>query len=619
MDVYNYDVVLKNSKWMEKLYKNRKSYYKNIVIDQIHKIEENSLLNALASEGIYVSMDDFIEWQKNGTKPSEFFNNKTKSVMLKDTAEYDAYYELFRRADELKEISEKVKSAEDVIKETDKTIRDKTIIVNTYESLINEKDLYNKIYKLFEINSLNNLSNEEFSNLSEEEEINLFNLFLKTSVPAKNLIDEHNKNKNLDEITKETGTIEDFYFDYNGNTQNTKTYDTKRAITTMINRFKTDLNKLNKITEKTEKEIEEINNLTILIRDFGKLMNTKFPDTKVETTTTTTTTDTKADIEKEKSTITDSELKDLERLVIFFLENPKEPTVSGSVVVRYPALFKAITDIEERRKDELGRVYKRPDVGFLRGKAQDEAIEKAEKEINAEYDRQLAALKTNVVPENAESSDDVESPAVESGQKTINTDDPNRYTVEKLKIDLEKVTNKKEYEIFLINVFQPNIQNMIVDDVAEMSSLMRSKVNSFENLNDIKIDIKKLEKESQIVSKVDIITPNKSNFSANFTFVVTKVDDNNKVVTIKPLGSEELISLSFDDIANKFDLKETIENLTESSKETLNDEVKEYVNETNDVLDAFLVNKKQTDKIIEGVSSKKIKDTDKDLLDNLDC
>ena len=564
-------------------------------------------------------MDDFIEWQKNGTNPSEYFNNKTKSVMLKDTAEYDAYYELFRRADELKEISEKVKSAEDVIKETDKTIRDKTIIVNTYESLINEKDLYNKIYKLFEINSLNNLSNEEFSNLTEEEEINLFNLFLKTSVPAKNLIDEHNKNKNLDEITKETGTIEDFYFDYNGNTQNTKTYDTKRAITTMINRFKTDLNKLNKITEKTEKEIEEINNLTILIRDFGKLMNTKFPDTKVETTTTTTTTDTKADIEKEKSTITDSELKDLERLVIFFLENPKEPTVSGSVVVRYPALFKAITDIEERRKDELGRVYKRPDVGFLKGKAQDEAIEKAEKEINAEYDRQLAALKTNVVPENAESSDDVESPAVESGQKTINTDDPNRYTVEKLKIDLEKVTNKKEYEIFLINVFQPNIQNMIVDDVAEMSSLMRSKVNSFENLNDIKIDIKKLEKESQIVSKVDIITPNKSNFSANFTFVVTKVDDNNKVVTIKALGSEELISLSFDDIANKFDLKETIENLTESSKETLNDEVKEYVNETNDVLDAFLVNKKQTDKIIEGVSSKKIKDTDKDLLDNLDC
>jgi len=160
---------------------------------------------------------------------------------------------------------------------------------------------------------------------------------------------------------------------------------------------------------------------------------------------------------------------------------------------------------------------------------------------------ELAALGTTdtkadvtVVPENAESSDDAESPAVESGQKTIMTDDSNRYTVEKLKSDLEKVTTKEEYNTFLMNIFKPNFQNMIVDDVPEMSNLMKSKLKSFE--------------ES-----------------------------------------------------------------TESPKETLNDEVKAFVNESNDVLDAFLVNKKQTDKIIEGVSSKKIKDTDKDLLDNLDC
>lgn len=619
-----YDVVLKNSKWMEKLYKNRKSYYKNIVIDQIHKIEENSLLNALASEGIYVSMDDFIEWQKNGTKPSEFFNNKTKSVILKDTAEYDAYYELFRRADELKEVSEKVKSAEDVIKETDKTIRDKTIIVNTYESLINEKDLYNKIYKLFEINSLNNLSNEEFSNLSEEEEINLFNLFLKTSVPAKNLIDEHNKNKNLDEITKETGTIEDFDFVYNGNELNTQQYETKRAITTMINKFKADLNKLNKITEKTEKEIEEINNLTILIRDFGKLMNTKFPDTKVETTTTTTDIEAKkADIEKRRQEVDNWQLpKKVDPKKQVYVEPRLVAEGNEQQIIDTLNDILDVALIQPMYRNSINRLNGAQAVKDTSRMYDDERAIFLKTIKDRYYDllnQELDALKTNVVPENAESSDDAESPAVESGQKTINTDDPNRYTVEKLKSDLEKVTNKKEYEIFLINVFQPNIQNMIVDDVAEMSSLMKSKINSFENLNDIKIDIKKLEKESQIVSKVDIITPNKSNFSANFTFVVTKVDDNNKVVTIKPLGSEELISLSFDDIANKFDLKETIENSTESSKETLNDEVKDYVNKTNDVLDAFLVNKKQIDKIIEGVSSKKIKDTDKDLLDNLDC
>lgn len=49
-------------------------------------------------------------------------------------------------------------------------------------------------------------------------------------------------------------------------------------------------------------------------------------------------------------------------------------------------------DIKERREDELGRVYKRPDVGFLKGKAQDKAIEKAEKEINAKYDAELSVL-----------------------------------------------------------------------------------------------------------------------------------------------------------------------------------------------------------------------------------
>jgi hypothetical protein len=68
-------------------------------------------------------------------------------------------------------------------------------------------------------------------------------------------------------------------------------------------------------------------------------------------------TDAKADIEKEKSIITDSEFKELTRLANFFLENPKEPTVAGSVVTKYPALFKALTDIERRRQEELKNKY----------------------------------------------------------------------------------------------------------------------------------------------------------------------------------------------------------------------------------------------------------------------
>jgi len=113
---------------------------------------------------------------------------------------------------------------------------------------------------------------------------------------------------------------------------------------------------------------------------------------------------TEASIKKEKSTITDSDLKELKRVAIFFLENPKEPTTSGSVVTRYPALFKAITDIERKREEELGRVLKRTDIEFLESKAKDKAFGiKAEKEINDRYDAKLAALGSTTTTVSTES------------------------------------------------------------------------------------------------------------------------------------------------------------------------------------------------------------------------
>ena len=66
-----------------------------------------------------------------------------------------------------------------------------------------------------------------------------------------------------------------------------------------------------------------------------------------------------SDIETEKQKITPDEFKELVRLAKFFLENPKEPTVAGSVVGKYPELFKAITDIERTNtftKDSLKEI-----------------------------------------------------------------------------------------------------------------------------------------------------------------------------------------------------------------------------------------------------------------------
>jgi hypothetical protein len=76
------------------------------------------------------------------------------------------------------------------------------------------------------------------------------------------------------------------------------------------------------------------------------------------------TTDTKADIEKEKANITSSEFSELKRLAKFFLENPKEPATRGSVVTRYPALFKALTDIERRREETLALIYSAKEIGY---------------------------------------------------------------------------------------------------------------------------------------------------------------------------------------------------------------------------------------------------------------
>jgi len=247
----------------------------------------------------------------------------------------------------------------------------------------------------------------------------------------------------------------------------------------MINKFKADLNKLNKITEKTEKEIDEINNLKILIRDFEKLINTKFPDTKVETTTTTTTDiDAKADIEYLGTPeISKIEIGTINNIVIngdLYQFKTKDGLISGVMISPTEFRIDGISANEvgkgqgSKMFETLIRYLKAKGVKTLKtesagegaikmhNKAVDKGLLTKVKEdgrfaIFTINNTELAALSTTdtktdvtVVPENAESSDDAESPAVESGQKTIMTDDPNRYTVEKLKSDLEKVTTKEE-------------------------------------------------------------------------------------------------------------------------------------------------------------------------------
>lgn len=93
----------RNQKWMKDLYLRRGEIYEKMINDEFDTIVDNTLLNELADNGIYVSLEDFAEWQKNGTKPSEFYDHTEQLIIPQETEEYNFYYELFQKASELKE------------------------------------------------------------------------------------------------------------------------------------------------------------------------------------------------------------------------------------------------------------------------------------------------------------------------------------------------------------------------------------------------------------------------------------------------------------------------------------------------------------------------------------
>jgi len=104
-------------------------------------------------------------------------------------------------------------------------------------------------------------------------------------------------------------------------------------------------------------------------------------------------------LEDEKQKITPAEFKELTRLAKFLLENPKEPVVAGSVVTRYPALFKEVTAIERRRQEEREQVaeYAKNNRASLPDNVWMPEVQKRNKEINAKYDAELAALEGTTV------------------------------------------------------------------------------------------------------------------------------------------------------------------------------------------------------------------------------
>ena len=94
-----YDHLNNNFTWMKNLYNNRKEYYKEIINKEISDVEKNEILNTLASEGIFVDLDEFAEWCNNPDYlPSYFIDTTQEMIINQDSILYERYANFFIQA-----------------------------------------------------------------------------------------------------------------------------------------------------------------------------------------------------------------------------------------------------------------------------------------------------------------------------------------------------------------------------------------------------------------------------------------------------------------------------------------------------------------------------------------
>jgi hypothetical protein len=248
--------------------------------------------------------------------------------------------------------------------------------------------------------------------------------------------------------------------------------------------------------------------------------------------------------------------------------------------------------------------------------------------INAKYDAELAALESNVVPIDAESSDDVQSPAVEAGEqerKVEVIDDAVRYRVNDFKADLNKVNSKQELQDLLAELNIKNTEEKVaLEDLQEMAVLAKAKAEELNTPSEVKIIPESLTVNNQLVAKNIIFTQPGNQKSGVFaeadsTVVIESINNTNKTVTISSLGASTKMTIGFNELNNLFTLKDVVMDATQQPEQTITAEDKTKINESTDLADAFVKDFTQLDKVEETASSKSLEELDEELLDDIEC
>jgi hypothetical protein len=249
-------------------------------------------------------------------------------------------------------------------------------------------------------------------------------------------------------------------------------------------------------------------------------------------------------------------------------------------------------------------------------------------EIVPIVEKQIEAEDVTVVPEDAESSDDVQSPAVEAGEqerKVEVIDDAVRYRVNDFKADLKKVNSKQELQDLLAELNIKNTEEKVaLEDLQEMAVLAKAKAEELNTPSEVKIIPESLTVNNQLVAKNIIFTQPGNQKSGVFaeadsTVVIESINNTNKTVTISSLGASTKMTIGFNELNNLFTLKDVVMDATQQPEQTITAEDKTKINESTDLADAFVKDFTQLDKVEETASSKSLEELDEELLDDIEC
>jgi len=236
---------------------------------------------------------------------------------------------------------------------------------------------------------------------------------------------------------------------------------------------------------------------------------------------------------------------------------------------------------------------------------------------------------SQIVPEDAESSDDVESPAQEAREVTPEQEegfisDEIRYDIKDFEKDLANANTREELNLLKLDLsIKINEGRVSVDDLSEMARLFKEKADSIKT-GESKIDPANIKEGTELVAKTAIFEEAKTTgktpmiATEGSTFIVNSVDTKNRTVSVSAFSLTSKLDVPFDKLNEMFILKDTVMDSTKEEIVTTQED-KDLLNQSTDLVDDLIKNSSKLTDLEEVASKKSVKELDDELLNDLKC